>query len=322
MSQPLPTDVVIAADYHGQRLDQTLAQLFPCYSRSRWCEWIKQGKILLNQQKSKPRDILRQNDIVNILVQPEQELRVDHQAKAQALTLDILFEDAHLLVLNKPAGLVVHPGAGNAEHTLLNALLYHHEAARQLIRGGIVHRLDKETTGLIVVAKTVEAQTALIQQLQARDISREYLALVYGHIISGGEIATHYGRHPKNRLKMAVLSQGKEALTYYKLEKQYQDYTLLRVKLATGRTHQIRVHMAHIHHPLVGDPLYGARLKIPAQATDELSHALRAFKRQALHAVALAFHHPVTHAPLHFTAPLPADFGRLLALLEASYAVD
>ena len=218
--------------------------------------------------------------------------------------------------MNKPAGLVVHPGAGNPQHTLVNALLYHAPSLQHLARAGIVHRLDKDTTGLLIVAKTLETHTRLIRQMQAREIQRCYQALVYGQVISGGEIDTYYGRHSRNRLKMAVCAQGKQAITTYTVRKKFEHFTLLDVTLMTGRTHQIRVHMAHINHPVVGDQLYGGRSRIPAGISNELRQVIQPFKRQALHACSLSFNHPHTDEELILTAPLPDDFQFLLTNLD------
>lgn len=322
MSFSLPERFVIPEASHGQRLDQVLAQHFPEYSRSRWGEWLKQGEISFNGKICRSKDKAQYGSELILNIQAETEILVSSGIKAQNIPLNVVYEDDDLIIINKPAGLIVHPGAGNPDYTLLNALLHHYPNAKTLIRAGIVHRLDKETTGLMVIAKTAASQTNLIAQLQSREIKRSYVALVYGHLISGGEIHTFFGRHPKNRLKMAVLPQGKEALTYYHIKRQYQDFTLLEVQLASGRTHQIRVHMAHIKHPLIGDPLYGQRLSIPKGASDHLSEHLHNFKRQALHAARLSFTHPVSKKTLDFTAPLPEDFTQLLSALDQHYGMD
>lgn len=319
MPNPLPNTFTIPSHAHGLRIDQALSQCFPEYSRSRWGEWLKQNKISCNGKICKAKDKASYNSILMLDVNPEVESRVKDTMQPQNIPLAIMYEDEDLLVINKPAGLIVHPGAGNSDGTLLNALLYYNPSAKGLIRAGIVHRLDKDTTGLMVVAKTAACQTRLIEQLQARSIKRYYLALVYGHIITGGQIETHYGRHPKNRLKMAVTNGGKEALTYYKIKQQFQDFTLLEVQLGSGRTHQIRVHMSHIRHPLIGDPLYGGRLRIPKDAQGQLCETLTNFKRQALHAQRLEFIHPIKNTALSFSAPLPSDFEHLMTALSAHY---
>ena len=320
MTETINKQIIIPREYHGQRLDVVLAQLFPDYSRSQLSAWLKEGVITLNQQLSKPKE--------KVFGGEEVEMSIDFSALEQdkeaplpeAISLNIVYEDDDLLVINKPAGLVVHPGAGNREHTLVNALIYHEPSLQHLPRAGIVHRLDKDTTGLLVVAKTLKAHTHLIRQMQAREVQRNYLTLVQGHLISGGEIDTFYGRHPRNRLKMAVCTQGRQAITLYSIRKQYQEFTLLDVQLLTGRTHQIRVHMAHINHPVVGDPLYGGRMRFPSQATEELRELFKQFQRQALHAYQLSFAHPESEETLTFEAPLPDDFQSLLDILDDHFA--
>lgn len=288
----------------------------PDFSRSQLTTWLKQGKITVDNCLLKPKEKVCSGQTIRILVNFDAlENKVEH-CQAENIPLDIVYEDDHVMVINKPSGLVVHPGAGNPEHTLVNALLYHAPTLQNLPRAGIVHRLDKDTTGLLVVAKTLQAHTSLIRQMQERSIQRNYITLVQGHLISGGEINTCYGRHPRNRLKMAVSQQGREAITHYFIRKHYQVYTLLDVRLLTGRTHQIRVHMAHINHPVVGDPLYGGRTRFPEQADDELLMKLREFKRQALHAKTLAFNHPISNQLLTFEAPLPDDFKQLIDALD------
>lgn len=313
MTESLIKEATVTPEYHGQRVDVVLAQLFPDYSRSQLSAWLKDGSITLNNRQYKPKDKLHGSEhiIMRVVFDDKQ-----GACLAEDIPLDVIFEDEHILIINKPSGLVVHPGAGNPEHTLVNALLHHDPALQHLPRAGIVHRLDKETTGLLIVAKTLTTHTSLIRQMQAREIQRHYLALVYGHIIAGGTIDTYYGRHPHSRLKMAVCAHGKQAITHYSVHEHYTGFTLLDVKLMTGRTHQIRVHMAHINHPVVGDPLYIGRNRMPAGIPDELRQALQQFKRQALHAGFLSFVHPATDALLTFTAPLPDDFQLLLTILE------
>lgn len=309
---------IISREHHLQRIDVVVAQLLPDYSRSQISTWIKNGNILLNDCPCKPKDKICEGDKVLVNIPQQHAPNLSHY-NPENIPLDIFFEDEQLLVLNKPAGLVVHPGAGNWEHTLAHALVYHAPVLNNLPRAGIVHRLDKETTGLMVVAKTLVAQTALVRQMQAREIERHYITLVQGHVISGGVIETNFGRHPRNRLKMAVLNEGREAITHYAVKKQYHDFTLLDVKLMTGRTHQIRVHMAHIKHPVVGDPLYGGRPRFPGQASEQLRTLLQEFQRQALHACALSLHHPITDERLAFNAPLPQDFQILVDSLDEHY---
>lgn len=311
--------LTVPREYHNQRIDSVLAHLLPDYSRSQISTWIKNGTVMLNQATCKPKDKVNESDLIEINVDLN---LVEHnfaQCMPEAIPLSIVFEDEELLVLNKPSNLVVHPGAGNREHTLVNALLHHAPTLQHLPRAGIIHRLDKDTTGLLVVAKTLTAHTSLIRQMQARQIQRHYITLVQGHLISGGVIDTHYGRHPRNRLKMTVLENGRQAITHYSIKRQYQDFTLLDVKLMTGRTHQIRVHLAHINHAVVGDPLYGGRIRFPAQASEELKTLIQNFNRQALHACTLSFLHPKTEEVLSFTAPLPDDFNHLLNTLDKHY---
>jgi len=295
------------------RTDAALATLYPEYSRAQLTEWLKKGYITLNGVTPKPKEKVLGNEKVVMHIPQHQPPETAPQA--EAIPLDILFEDADLLVLNKPANLVVHPGAGNPNHTLVNALLHHTKAVESLPRAGIIHRLDKDTTGLMVVAKTLTAQTHLVRQMQARTITRQYIALVDGYMIAGGTIHTHYGRHSKNRLKMAVRDDGREAITHYRVKEHLEPFTLVELTLLTGRTHQIRVHMAHIKHPVTCDPLYGKK-NPPISNKHPAWDALCIFKRQALHAAHLSFQHPQTHEILTFTAPLPTDFEELLTLLR------
>lgn len=297
----------------GIRLDQLLSERFPEYSRSRLQRWIKSGRILLDGRICRPRDKVRGGELVEVHPLPEDEV----SDLGQEMALDILYEDDALLVVNKPAGLVVHPAAGNPDGTLLNGLLGHLPALAQVPRAGIVHRLDKETSGLLVVAKTLTAQNALVRQLQARSVKREYRALVQGVMTAGGTVDAPIARHPVNRLRMAVVESGKPAITHYRVLQRFRAHSYLKINLETGRTHQIRVHMAHIRFPLLGDPLYGGRLKLPAGAGDALVGALRAFRRQALHAMRLELIHPVTKQILSWEAPLPGDMQHLLQVLEA-----
>lgn len=306
----------VPTEYHGQRVDAALAQLLPEYSRSLITGWIKDGSVLLNQKKCKPKEKALSGDLIEVQVAITP---IDTRCQPEDIPLNIAYEDDDVLVINKPAGLVVHPGAGNRQHTLVNALLHHTPSLEQLPRAGIVHRLDKDTTGLLIVAKNLIAYTALTRQMQERDIQRHYITLVQGHVISGSTIDTNFGRHPKNRLKMSVLKQGRQAITQFSVKKQYQEFTLLDVRLMTGRTHQIRVHLSHINHPVVGDQLYSSRMKFPANAEESLRNQLQEFKRQALHASSISFFHPVTGKELTLTAPLPDDFQQLLNALDHHY---
>lgn len=304
---------MVLTQHHGQRVDVVLAQLFPDFSRSQLTAWLKAGAITLDQRQYKPKDKVFGGEHIKLEI-----ILTTNQSKSEPedIPLNVVYEDEYLLVINKPSGLVVHPGAGNPQHTLVNALLHHSPSLQHLARAGIVHRLDKDTTGLLIVAKTLTTHTSLIRQMQAREIERHYQALVYGHIISGGLIDTCYGRHPRHRLKMAVCDYGKQAITQFSVHQQYQYATLLDVSLMTGRTHQIRVHMTHINHPIVGDPLYGGRSRIPAGINPIVRQTLQQFTRQALHARSLSFTHPHSQQKLTFIAPLPDDFQSLLTTLD------
>ncbi|MFV0664964.1 23S rRNA pseudouridine(1911/1915/1917) synthase RluD [Denitromonas sp.] len=288
----------------GMRIDQVLAQLMPDQSRNRLQSWVRDGRVLVDDRQVPPKFRVRGSEALIIDVPPPPEAVAD---APEAIDLDIVFEDAALMVINKPAGLVVHPGSGNWQGTLLNALLYHCPALSRVPRAGIVHRLDKDTSGLLVVAKTLAAQTDLVRQLQARSVHREYMALAHGQLSTGGTVDAPIGRHASQRTRMAVVGSGREAVTHYSVERRFEECTLVRCKLETGRTHQIRVHMAHIGHPLVGDPVYGKRRC--------RSDALQAFPRQALHALQLGFVHPVSGETMSWAAPMPDD---MLALLAAA----
>lgn len=302
----------------GARMDQALSELFSDYSRSRLKEWILAGGVKINGTVvDKPRTKLLGNELIEV----EGHLEVQTAHKAQDIELPIVYEDEDIIILNKPAGIVVHPGAGNHDNTLLNALLNHCPAIEVVPRAGIVHRLDKETTGLMVVAKTVPAHTHLVAELQDREISREYEAIINGVLVAGGTVDAAIGRHQTKRTSMAVRENGKPAVTHYRIIEKFKDFTHLRLKLESGRTHQIRVHMTHIRHPLVGDPLYGGRTRLPKGASDELVAALRGFKRQALHAVQLGLFHPTSGEWLTWQAPLPEDFVTLRNLLRVESSV-
>lgn len=293
----------------GMRLDQVLVLLLPAYSRSRLQQWLKAGALRVDGRVWRPRDPVSGGETVR----GELALAPETVAVAQDIPLDIRYEDADLLVLDKSAGLVAHPAAGNRDGTLVNALLYRCPELATLPRAGLVHRLDKDTTGLLVVARNLRAHAALVEQLQARRIEREYLAVVNGVPVAGGTVDAPIGRHPVDRQRMAVVSSGKPAMTHYRVIRRFRAHALLRVKLETGRTHQIRVHMAHVRLPLLGDPVYGGRLRLPPNASLRCVEAIRNFHRQALHAERLALTHPATGARLEWRAEVPAD---LLALLE------
>lgn len=314
MSQQIELSGVVADHQYGQRLDQALAEMFSDYSRSRIKTWIQQEQVRLDGEVvSKPREKVLPGQQVLVNAELEDEVRFE----PEAIELNIVYEDDHILVINKPAGLVVHPGAGTPDGTLLNALLHHCPAIAEVPRAGIVHRLDKDTTGLMVVAKTVPAQTHLVAALQARDITREYEAVAIGHMTAGGTVDANIGRHPTQRIQMAVTPTGKPAVTHYRVMEKFRAHTRLRLRLETGRTHQIRVHMAYLKHPLVGDPVYGGRLKPPRGASPELLEFLRGFKRQALHAVMLRLAHPVSGELMEWHAPVPEDMIALVEVLRA-----
>jgi len=302
----------IPPEWAGKRLDQAVAKLLPDYSRSRLSGWIKQGVLLLDGQPSTPRHKLLGGEQVALKVQ----LKIESESQPEPMTLDIRYEDESILVINKPAGLVMHPGAGNHNGTLLNGLLAYDPSLAQLPRVGIVHRLDKDTTGLLVVAKTLQAHKHLVDQLQARSVSREYEAVAYGTAVAGGMVDEPLGRHPSDRKRVAVRAGGKEAITHYRVAERFPHHTHLRLKLETGRTHQIRVHMAHIHLPLIGDPVYGGRLRNPLGGDTPLRHQLQNFKRQALHAARLALVHPVSGEEMGWEVDLPEDMQALLQALR------
>ena len=297
----------------GVRLDQGAAQLFPDFSRSRLQGWIKSGQLRVDGEQKAPKAKLLGGELLEVNAVVEE----NEAWEPQAIGMDIVYEDEDILVINKPAGLVVHPAAGHADGTLLNAILHHAPSVAALPRAGIVHRLDKDTTGLMVVAKTLRAHKCLVEQLQDRSMGREYEAVVLGVMTGGGTVDEPIGRHGTQRIKMSVSHSGKPAITNYTIIKRFREHTHLRIKLETGRTHQIRVHMAHIRYPIVGDPLYGGRLRLPRAAQPELVDLLREFKRQALHAKKLALIHPASEELLQWECELPQDMQQLLQLLKA-----
>jgi 23S rRNA pseudouridine1911/1915/1917 synthase len=312
-------EAVVPLTAAGRRFDQALAEMFPDYSRSRLSGWIKSGAVTLDGAQAPPRQLLRGGEQVRLLVQLETEV----SSTPEAIALDIVHEDEHLLVLNKPAGLVVHPGAGNPAGTLLNALLHHDPKLAELPRAGIVHRLDKETSGLMVVARTLPAYTALVDLLSRHEVERQYEAVVLGTMVAGGTVDAPIGRSMGDRLRQSVRDEedGKRAVTHYRLRERFRAHSLLQCQLETGRTHQIRVHMAHINHPLLGDPMYGGGLKLPKAASPELIAVLRGFRRQALHAERLSFVHPISGETLSFSADRPADQEQLIEALRTDLAV-
>lgn len=312
MSDQVQLEAVVPTEMFGTRLDQAASQLFSDYSRSRLSSWIKEGTLTVDGEAKRPRDKLNGGETLRVQVQLES--MDNHQP--QDIPLDVVYEDDSIMVINKPAGLVVHPAAGHADGTLLNALLHHCPEIGQVPRAGIVHRLDKDTTGLMVVAKTIPAQTDLVAQLQERSMGREYEAVVDGVMTGGGCVDKPMGRHPRHRQKMAVVGVGKEAVTHYRVLEKFRAHTHIRLKLETGRTHQIRVHMSHIGYPLIGDPQYGGRFRMPKGCSEEMIDELRGFKRQALHAKRLELWHPETGQQMEWEVDLPADMQHLLAVLQ------
>ena len=314
MSENIYLSAEIPAAYQGLRLDAALSRVFPQYSRTRLQQWIRNREVLVDGQVLRTRDIVSGGEQVEVRAHLSDEGLLD----AEEIDLDIVYEDPFLLVVNKPAGLVVHPGAGNPTGTLANALLYHDPGLSAIPRAGIVHRLDKDTSGLLVVARQLQSHCALVDQLQQRTVKRKYEVLVHGRVIAGGSVEAPIGRHPVDRKKMAVTPSGKPAITHYRVRKNFDTCTHLDVQLETGRTHQIRVHMAHLRFPVVGDPVYGKRAT--AAGTAEAS-ALAGFPRQALHACHLEITHPEDSRTCTWSAPLPQDFRQLLEVLAGhSYA--
>jgi 23S rRNA pseudouridine1911/1915/1917 synthase len=306
-------DLEIPAELAGQRLDSALARLLPAHSRTRIKGWIEAGQVLVGRLPCKPRDVVEAGARINVRMSaaPPQ-----MGVQPELIPLTLLHEDRDVLVIDKPVGLVVHPGAGNPSHTLQNALLGMDPSLASLPRAGIVHRLDKDTSGLLVVARTEKAHTSLSRQILARTVAREYLAVCAGVMTSGGTIDEPIGRHRADRLRMAVRANGRPAITHYRIIERFRAHTFLTVKLETGRTHQIRLHLSHLKYPLVGDPVYGGRFALPRGATAPLIDMLRGFKRQALHAAALSFDHPRTGKRLSLASPVPADLAALLAVLR------
>lgn len=312
-------NAIVPDEHYDTRLDQSIARLFPEYSRSKLKDWILSGQVTVNSEViTTPRAKLKGGEVIDI--KAEQEVQVFNEA--QDIDLNIVYEDDDIIIINKPADLVVHPGAGNPSGTLLNALLNHYPAIENVPRAGIVHRLDKDTTGLMVVAKNITAQTHLVNQLQAREMGREYEAVVFGNLIAGGIVDENIGRHATKRTLMAVDAMGKPAVTHFRVKRKFRSHTHVRLKLETGRTHQIRVHMTHIKHPLVGDIQYAGRVRLPKGASNEFIDALRGFKRQALHAIQLTLTHPSTGEVMTWKAPLPQDFVELLEAMDADLSLN
>ncbi|MBA6335583.1 MULTISPECIES: 23S rRNA pseudouridine(1911/1915/1917) synthase RluD [unclassified Colwellia] len=303
----------------GKRFDQTLAEMFPEYSRSRIKEWILAGHVTLNGAiLIIPREKMFGGEVIKISTEVEGDVRFE----PQNIPLNIVYEDDDIIVINKPAGFVVHPGAGNPDGTVLNALLYHCPQLDVVPRAGIVHRLDKDTTGLMVIAKTIAAQTNLVDAIQEREITREYEAIANGLMTAGGMVDEPIGRHSTKRTHMAVSPFGRPSVTHYRVMEKFRLHTRLRLRLETGRTHQIRVHMAHITHPLIGDPNYGGRPRPPKNATEDLRDLLRSFKRQALHAAMLSLFHPITGEEMTWHAPIPEDMVNLTNVLREDSKIN
>ena len=308
----LQQQIRIESEFSGHRLDQALVCLLPDYSRGKIQHWIKNGFICLNRQSCKPKQRVYSGDLIDLDIPFVAKL----SDQPEEIAFEILHQDEEIFIIDKPANLVVHPAAGHETGTLVNGLLNLDAKLEQLPRAGIVHRLDKDTTGVMMVARTLKAHSSLVDQLQQRQVRREYIAITQGVITAGRRIEASIARHPVDRKKMSVQAQGKPALTHFQVVQKFSHHSLVKVQLETGRTHQIRVHLAHIHHPLLGDPLYGGRERIPADISPVLAQHIRDFKRQALHAQYLSFVHPVSKQPCDFEARIPDDFQIMLDALS------
>ena len=304
--------IIIPERMTGDRLDVALSEMLPDYSRSKITAWIKSGDALINNKAFKPKDKVNGSQVVMLSLNKKQ----NNDWSAENIALNIVFEDEDIIIINKPFGLVTHPGAGNWNGTLANALLYYDPELSKLDRAGIVHRLDKNTSGLMVIARNEKSQKYLVEQLQSHSVVREYSAIVYGHMISGGSVNDPIGRDPKDRIKQAVSSNGKDATTHYRVIDRFKSHTHVKAILETGRTHQIRVHLSHIGYPLLGDPMYGGRVRFPKKASEILKESLLGFKRQALHSKKLTLSHPSTGELMSWKAPLPDDMLELLDILN------
>ncbi len=309
-----PIIKVLTEEFAGKRVDVVLAELFPEYSRSRLKIWIQQGRVLLNGQTIKPKNKVLGDEELQLSVQA---IESEATCEAENIPLDIIYQDEAIIIVNKPAGFVVHPAAGHYSGTLQNALLHFDESLAAVPRAGIVHRLDKDTTGLMVVARNLTSHKYLVDQIQKHEVIREYQAVVHGVMTGGGMVDQPVGRHPRDRIKMAVTENGRHAVTHYRLLKRFREHSHIKVQLETGRTHQIRVHMSYLRYPIVGDPVYAGRQRIPAGASPVLVDYLQSFKRQALHAWQLHFIHPENGEQVSFVAPLPDDMQQLVSLLQA-----
>ena len=308
-----PIIKVLTEEFAGKRVDVVLAELFPEYSRSRLKIWIQQGRVLLNGQTIKPKNKVLGDEELQLSVQA---IESEATCEAENIPLDIIYQDEAIIIVNKPAGFVVHPAAGHYSGTLQNALLHFDESLAAVPRAGIVHRLDKDTTGLMVVARNLTSHKYLVDQIQKHEVIREYQAVVHGVMTGGGMVDQPVGRHPRDRIKMAVTENGRHAVTHYRLLKRFREHSHIKVQLETGRTHQIRVHMSYLRYPIVGDPVYAGRQRIPAGASADLLEYLQAFKRQALHAWRLSFIHPEHDGEVTYEAPLPNDMLQLIDLLQ------
>lgn len=319
MDERIHIDTVIPADMSGKRFDQALSSMLPEYSRVKIQTWIRDGCVKIDTKSIYACDShIQGGERVEICAEIKPQVAVE----AENIPLQIIFEDEQFIIINKPAGLVVHPGAGNKQHTLMHALLYYDPKLRQVPRAGIVHRLDKETTGLLMVARTPQSHQYLVQKLQQREIKRQYVALVSGVMISGGMVNQAIGRHPKHRTKMAVLSNGRPAKTHYRIVKKYRHHTQIRVHLETGRTHQIRVHMHWLRYPILGDPMYGPKVRAKKGMSAQLVQAIATLPRQALHAQAISLVDPHSQAMLEWEAPIPEDMLQLTQALEIDTKQD
>jgi 23S rRNA pseudouridine1911/1915/1917 synthase len=304
--------IIIPERMSGNRLDASLSEMLPDHSRSKISAWIKSGDALINQKFFKPKDKSCGNEIVYLTFNQKQ----TNDWIAEKIPLNVVYEDEDIIVINKQSGLVTHPGAGNWTGTLANALLYYDSDLSKLDRAGIVHRLDKNTSGLMVIARNEKSQKYLVEQLQSHLVEREYSAIVYGHMIAGGTVDEPIGRDPRDRVKQAVLTSGREARTHYRAIDRFKSHTHVKAILETGRTHQIRVHLSYVGHSLIGDPMYGGRVRFPKKASEELKDALLNFKRQALHSKKLTLIHPISGESMSWKIPLPDDMAGLLEVLK------
>jgi len=304
--------ILIPERMSGLRLDVALSEMLPDYSRSKITAWIKSGDALIEQKTFKPKDKSNGMEVIELKISKSQ----NNDWSAEDIPLSIVFEDGDIIVVNKPAGMVTHPGAGNRNGTLANALLHYDSNLKLLDRAGIVHRLDKDTSGLLVVARNEKSQKNLVEQMQMHSVSREYSAIVYGHMVAGGTVDEPISRDSRDRVKQAVSKSGKEARTHYRVIDRFQNHTHIKAVLETGRTHQIRVHMSHIGYPLIGDPIYGGKVRFPKKASEELKVALKNFNRQALHAKKLSLTHPSSGSTLSWKVPIPDDMLTILEVLS------